>query len=173
MDAQPLNAPRRLRTVFRVLSLVSSLEGAFGLFLTAIMMLVFPFAKSGLENVVTHSDSHSTLLLYMMALTNAAFDVALLIAGALLWKLQRRGLFLLVCTLLAEAAYFLGIVAIEMHFGLKRGTGPSAFSETLGAMAGVGNISLGVQLATGFPIVAGILIFFAYRYLGIPARPIK
>ena len=43
-------------------------------------------------------------------------------------------------------------------------------SWTISAVAGVGNFRLGLQLVTAFPLIAGILIFFAYHYLGIPAR---
>jgi hypothetical protein len=74
--------------------------------------------RTALENVAAHPYSDTTLLLYLMTLTNVAFDVQLLIASIFLWKLQRRGLFLLVYTLLAETFYFVGIVAVETHFKL-------------------------------------------------------
>lgn len=172
MSEQEISMPRRLRVIFRALSVLTSLEGAFGLLLTAMTMLVFPFVRPTLEDIVAHPYSHSALLLYAMALANVAFDVMLAIASVLLWKLQRRGLFLVVCTLLAEATYLAGITAVQMYFVLRRRSDSAPFSESLGAMSGVGNMSLGVQLATAFPIVAGVLIFFAYRYLGIPARPL-
>ena len=96
-----------------------------------------------------------------------AFMFALITAGMHLWKLDRRGLRILVYTLLAELIYLIGIATVSMAFHNS-----NALGRNVGAMAGVGNLALGLQIVTGFPIVAGILVFFAYRYLSIPAQPL-
>jgi hypothetical protein len=171
--------PKRLNIIFRVLSVLTSAEAVFGLLFTAMMMLVFPNVRTTLENRVVHPYLRPVLVMYLMALANVAFNVALVIASIFLWKLQRRGLFLLSCTLLAEAIYFMWILFIEVgtemvktHIDLLKGE-RNPIQGTFGAMMGVGNVSLYIQFLSAFPIVAGVLIFFAYRYLRIPARPLN
>ncbi len=45
-------------------------------------------------------------------------------------------------------------------------------AEAVVFLVGMGLMPFAPQIVTAFPIVAGILVFLAYRYLGIPARPI-
>jgi hypothetical protein len=54
-------------------------------------------------------------------------------------------------------------------------TGGAEFFQDLSYVTVGGNMALAVQLVTAFPLIAAVLIFFAYRYLGIPARslPVK
>jgi hypothetical protein len=85
----------------------------------------------------------------------------LLAAGALLWKLQRRGLLLLICVLLAEVVFVLSILAV----GASKG-----FAPPVGFIVGMGLFPFVAQGVTVFPIIAGILIPFAYRYQGMPTR---
>ena len=49
----------------------------------------------------------------------------------------------------------------------------SALREGFGYIVGMALTPFSVQVVTAFPLVAGILIFLAYRHLGIPARPIE
>jgi hypothetical protein len=179
MAQQQTPMRQKLRVIFRVLSVITSLESACGLFFTVMAMLVYPFVSTTLENKLVYPYLHPRLVMYLMSFANILFDGLLLIAGVLLWKFRRRGLFLLAYTLVAEVVYFIAILLVEVggemikaHLALLSGDrGP--LQGTLGAMMGVGNMSLGIQFITAFPIVAGVLIFFAYRYLGISARPLQ
>jgi len=83
-----------------------------------------------------------------------------LYAAGLLWKLKRRGLLVLI--------YVLGL---ELFYILVSAT--TAPSKEYGIILGIGLMPFAIQVVTAFPVVAGVLIFFAYRYLGIPARPTK
>jgi hypothetical protein len=95
-------------------------------------------------------------------------EVMLLAAGAFLWKMKRRGLFLLIAVLVTEFIY-----AASISLALLAPRTGSALAKGFGYLVGMGLSPLSVQIVTAFPLVAGILIFFAYRYLGIPARPIE
>jgi hypothetical protein len=154
--------PKRLRMIFRVLSAVTLLEGLGGIYSVAADISIVPITLKLMQRPYIHS----TWLLFPMAAMNLLFVVILFVAGAFIWKLQRRGLFLLACTLLAELVYFIGTIVISIF--LER---PSSTNFVF--LVAAGNTPIGLQIFTAFPIVAGILIFFAYRYLGIPARPLK
>ena len=97
-------------------------------------------------------------MLYFLASANVVFNLALLYAGGLLWKLKRRGLLVLISLLAVEFFYILVSAA-------------TAASNEYDIILSIGLMPFAIQVVTAFPIVAGVLIFFAYRYLGIPARP--
>jgi hypothetical protein len=139
-------------------------EGGLGFLFSALSIIAVPFNYKTLEDLVGHPYPHSAALLYLTGSVNLIFEVMLVVAGVLLWKLQRRGLLLLICVLIAEFISVLGIMAIFA---------PRGQSKALGFIMGMGLMPFALQIVTGFPIVAGILIFFAYRYLGIPARAIE
>ena len=164
MDAQaPM--PKRLRIIFRVLAALTLLEGLAGLYGVALDIFMVPFVME-YTHKMEHSYVHSMLLLFLMAAINLVFEALLFVAGTFLWKLQRKGLFLLVCTLLGEIAYFMGALLLSIHLDRPH-------SVNFALLVGTGNIALGLQMLTAFPVAAGVLIFLAYRYWGIPARPLQ
>ncbi len=57
--------------------------------------------------------------------------------------------------------------------GRKADSVSHALAKAHGFILGAGLMGFTPQFVTAFPIVAGMLIFLAYRYLGIPARPIQ
>ena len=160
--------PLRLMTIFRVLSVLTLLEGLAGVVLTIVGL---PLNWRVLQKIVHQPFAHSTLLIYFVALVNLAFAVVLLVAGPLLWMLRRKGLFLVAWTVVAETVYF--ILDLGITWYVYVGAGGGEFFQNLDYITGAGNIVLAVQLVTAFPIIAAVLIFFAYRYLGIPARPLR
>jgi hypothetical protein len=166
MDAQA-QMPMRLMAIFRVLSVLTLLEGLAGVVLTIVRLPMDWMMLQKMANPVPHS----TLLIYLIALVNLAFAVTLVVAGTLLWMLRRRGLFLVSWTLVAEIAYFF-ILDTGMTMYVHHKMGGGEFFENFSYITLGGNVVLAVQLVTGFPVIAAVLIFFAYRYLGIPARPL-
>ena len=160
----------RLRAILRVLSVLSLLEGAMSLLAVMAQLFLIPFDQQAVEKFVTRPYAHAATLLYLMASMNLVFAVALFVAGVFLWRLRRKGLLLLVCTLIGEAAYFMSLSGVVMFLHRSADGASRELSRTISALTGVGNFALGLQLVTAFPIVAGVLIFFAYRYLGIPAH---
>jgi hypothetical protein len=94
----------------------------------------------------------------------------LFLSAVLLWRLERKGLTLLLCTFGAEFLYSVGVVVGAMYLDSKAGGGRRPLGETLGIGASLANMELFIQMFTGYPVVAGVLISLAYRYLGIPAR---
>lgn len=147
-----------------MLSILTIAEGGLGLLLTTCVIILVPFHYATLNNLEGRPYPHSLWLLYLLASASAVFDLMLLGASVSLWKLQRRGLVALICVLIAE---FVCVLCIIFSFSSR------VFSQAQSYMMGMGLIPFSPQIVTAFPIVAGILIFFAYRYLGIPARPIE
>jgi len=158
-----IQIPGRLRAIFRVLSVLTLVEGGAGFLLAAFNIIAVPFYYKTLEKLLGHPYSHSSSLLYLIGFAGLLFDLMLLAAGVLLWKQQRRALFLLICVLITEFVSTLSIIAMFT---------PRGFSKAVGFIVGMGLMPFAPQIVTAFPIVAGILVFLAYRYLGIPARPI-
>jgi hypothetical protein len=78
---------------------------------------------------------------------------------------------LLAWTLVAEIVYFVcdSGIAVFLH---RSGEQTRALWKTISILNGTGNVSLGLQMVTAFPLIAGVSIFLAYRYLGIPPRRI-
>jgi hypothetical protein len=73
----------------------------------------------------------------------------------------------------AEFLYFVGVVAAGTYVESKAGGEVRSLGRTLGLGLAIANKELIVQMLTGYPFVAGVLIFLAYRYLGVPAREME
>lgn len=139
--------------------------GSLGFLLAAHNIITVSFDSKTLEYLAGYSYPHARLLLYLMDSANLLFGVMLLAAVVLLWKLERRGLLLLICVLITE---FIFVLCIIVDIAASKG-----FSKPLDFMVGRGLFPLAPQLVTAFPIVAGILIFFAYRYQRTSARAVE
>lgn len=145
----------------RALSVITAIEGALGLAGTIFIDVSYRFHYAAMSSLQGAQPSGSLSLLYLLGCISALFSLLLLASSALLWKLRRKGLASLSWTLVAEV---LCLVTISFIF-------TSRFSSTAQSyMLGMGLMSFTPQIVTAFPIVAGILIYFAYRYLGIPAH---
>lgn len=152
--------PRRLRAIFRTLSVLTLLEGFVGFLIAADSIASGPMTYRALQQLNGQQTYPSSLrLLYFLASANVVINLVLLYAGRLLWKLKRRGLLVLIY-----------VLAIEFFYILVFST-TTAPSREHGIILGFGLMPFVIQVVTAFPIAAGVLIFFAYRYLGIPARP--
>jgi hypothetical protein len=154
--------PKKIKMLFRVLAVTSLLEAFIGTVMVVLSMRTIPHVQS------LFREQHPRLapILYLMNLADLVFAGMLILAGAYLWKLQRRGLRIILFTLAIELAYFLGILVNAM-----RSDSAAAKLSTFSFALGLGNMGLSIQGFTGFPIVALVLVFFIYRYLGIQARP--
>lgn len=164
--SQETQTLRRVRRIFRVLSILTFLEGGLGLFATLVTIRMGRIHFEALEYLLGYKYPHGWLV-YAIECVNFSFCVVLFAVAALLWKQQRRGLFRLVCVLAAE---FLYCVVFAMAFVGPRGD-PALF-KAHGYITGMAMMPFSLQIVTAFPVIAGILIFFAYRYIGIPARSI-
>ena len=150
--------PKRVRLIFRTLSVLTLLVGLVGFLIAADSIATGPIYYRALQHL--HGQTHPSALrmLYFLASANVVFNLALLYAGGLLWKLKRRGLLVLISLLAVEFFYILVFAG-------------TAASNEYDIILGIVLMPFAIQVVTAFPILAGVLIFFAYRYLGIPARP--
>ncbi len=164
---------RRLKIILRILSVVTLLEATAGLFWFGLEMYVLAFHREAAFNLPGGPYPHLESLVYLMTSADLLFIATLIVAAILLWKLQRRGLFLLAWTLFVECVYFLGIITVGTYLGMSADSARKVLASTFTMAIAFGNRGLGTQLFTGFPLIAGVFIFFAYRYLGIAARTPK
>jgi hypothetical protein len=158
--------PKKIKTIFRVLSVLTLLEGGLGLLMTASALVLGLFKYEALDLLSGYKHPKLNFVyVYLIGFGDVVFMAALVIAGLLLWKQRRRGLQVLAWTLVAE--FFL-VVLFAFTFLPFVGFG---YSSTQSYIVGTAAVPFTPQIITAFPIIAGFLIFFAYRYLGIPARP--
>src|SRR5882762_10244251 len=59
--------PRRVRVIFRVMSVLTFVEGGTGLFWTVLNVILVPFHLKTLENLVGHSYPYWAPLLYLIS----------------------------------------------------------------------------------------------------------
>lgn len=154
--------PKKLKLIYQALSLVTLLEGVVGVLIAGFEIFHVP----KIERLLGSKFPHFALAFYCMDSANLLFNGLLIVAGVLLWRMRRRGLFLLFCTFAVELIYFIAFVAIAMDFKPRPVADTRTFADTLTA-AGGANMSLAVQAFTGYPVVALVLVFLAYRYLGL------
>ncbi len=107
---------------------------------------------------------------YGMLCVNLLFVGMLVVSAVLLWRLRRRGLWLLAWTLAAEVVYLLVVwtaPSIALHGARPHLRLPP---KALDAAVLAGNMPVGLEILSGYPLLAGVATFFAYRYLGVPAH---
>jgi len=101
---------------------------------------------------------------YGKSLVNLLFLIALLAASRFLWRLERRGLLICNAVFILEILYFIGGEAIELALALAGGKA-RLIALSMGAAGGTGDMGIGPQLLTGYPIIALIVLNIAYRKL--------
>jgi hypothetical protein len=148
----------------RVLSIVTLVEGADGLF-TVVSTL--PVTVGPLRALLLENHAHAEWALYGMVAANLIFNSMLLICGLRIWKLDRSGLRLLVWTLCAEAVYFVAVALLASSPYFWPGPLRKLISDTIAPFTGFANMGLSLQVITAYPLLAAVLIFFSYRWLGI------
>ena len=149
---------KKPRIVLRTLAVLTAFEAFGGLLLLAITPAGYSAIKSRFASDCPHFD----LINLGLVLANLLIVGLLLSSAFLLWRLQRRGLFLLVITLCFEFLCFLGLVIGMMNLKLE--------GVANAWLIGVAMTAVGVQVYTAYPLIAVPLLVLAYRYLGIPAR---
>jgi hypothetical protein len=159
--------PTRVRLIFRVLSTFTLVEGMVGVLITLWNIIAGRRFYAFEMNTLIGSAYPHMWHIYAISCATLPFNLMFLVAGALLWNLDRRGLFTLICTLTAEIAIFFTFV---FHNVLN---GAHGLSNVQGFLVGLALFPVFPQILTAFPFVAGILIFFACRYIGIPARQVQ
>jgi hypothetical protein len=75
--------------------------------------------------------------------------------------LRRRGLFLLAWTLITVIVYSILDSGMSMYMYQRKGG--AEFFQNFSYITESSNVVLGVQLVTAFPVIAAVLICFAYR----------
>jgi len=92
---------------------------------------------------------------------NAAFLGALLIGSLLLWRRPRAGRWTCTAVFAGEIVYVVGSVVFEFiaHF---RGGQAALIEWAMGATGGTGNMGIALQMISGYPIIALVLLNLAF-----------
>ncbi len=113
---------------------------------------------------------HFDLAYFGLLFANCFFLILLLISAGLLWRLNRKGLFLLVGALVSELVFFAWAGHVIFPLQVR---GCRSRDLMMGA-AGLLSAFLGPllpQIYTAYPIVAGILLFLGYPSFHAPGEP--
>jgi len=157
---------RKATILMRVLAVTSAFEAAGGL---ALLIPTFIKLRSPQGEGVPGSPPPPAWVLEFMTAANVAFAAMLILCATLLWKLKPTGLRLLIGTFCLELFYYLCLAAALLWLGFAQGGSQRPFALQIASMIGVGNLVVGIQISTAYPLVAGILIFYCYRSLRIQA----
>src|SRR5712664_129157 len=98
---------------------------------------------------------------YYIAITiNCLFVGALIMAGLWLVRLSRRGVTLSNFVLGGEILYWLASSGLSLGLALHGGPA-AAIGQSMGAVAGMGDMATSVQVLTGYPLIALVALNFA------------
>jgi hypothetical protein len=151
---------RKTSIILRVLAVLTALVALGGFFFVGLAVPGFFTASSAFSSELPLFNQ-----VYLgLILVNLTFVALLFVSAFLLWKLQRRGLFLLVLTLCLELLYMSILVGSTMVLE------QNGLQMAIASLTGVGMMVLGLQIYTAYPLFALVLLILAYRHLGIPAR---
>lgn len=151
---------RKTTLVFRGLAVITALQAVAGLFLVSLGLSSYTTTRASFG-----ADYPYFGLIYVaLTAVNVSVLVLLFTSALRIWRLQRRGLFLLVLTLCFEFAYFAALTIANTN--MQR----DELSMAGAVLIGTGMMALVPQLFTAYPLIALVLLMLAYRYVGIPAR---
>ena len=89
---------------------------------------------------------------------------ALIVAGALLVRLSRRGVILSNYIFATEIALFVAESLLSVEF-MMHGSNAAAFGMSIGAVGGIGHMGTAAQFITGYPVIALVGLNIARRRL--------
>ena len=168
-NSHPTN--RKAVVLYRILAVLTGLEAGIGLCYAALFGVTFPLLNTSLGTDIAHfrqssEPPHLLLIFWCMTALNVIFIGLLLRSAVLLWRSLWRGALFLIGVICSEVFYFL-LLRESSAFLPSAGDGlPKTVGDTLSELAGVGNMGLSIQILTGFPLIAGILILLLYLNLG-------
>lgn len=149
---------RRLKVVVRALAALTMLEAAVSL------LQLRPSWATATSQLATRLGVRTTGLAAFWL--DAASGLALIFSAVLLWRQNRAGLRAISLTIIAECALWSFFPFLP---GQLLGSYARPAPMALVPFRGVGNLFLGVQILTAFPVVAAVLIILASRYRAILA----
>jgi len=154
--------------LMRLLGVLTAIVTAAGL---ALLLPVVFALRSHKPPSPLGSEPSAALALGLMAGLNVIFAFLLIVSAGLLWRRRRSGLSMLLYTLCAEALYFVALGAGLFRLSLSAaGAGGAARSGFVAAL-GAGNLVVGAQVATAYPVFAAVLIVLCRRQLRAPTQP--
>lgn len=147
------------RAVIRTFAVLNILLGLFGL----LALLTSAYGRLRIDPW-RQDPPYFAQAYYLQSVINLIFVVTAIWVGPQLWRLRPRAK--AICNILfcAEIGYFWAGVIIFL-VGVLHGGEASVLSHALEVSGGAGNMGIGLQLATGYPLIALVGINIAYRRL--------
>jgi len=150
--------PWAARTI-RAFAIVNVLLVMFGLYLLVGTVL----RHHGLPPNPT-APAYYSQAFYGKSIVNLLFLIALVAGSRFVWRLKRQGLWICNIAFTGEIIYFVVDVAFSL-FSQFAGGEIALIGLSMGAAGGTGDMGIGPQLLTGYPIIALIALNIAYRKL--------
>jgi len=156
--------PRVVIRTFAVLNMLLGIEGLLALLISAYARVR---ADPWPQDPPYFAEAY-----YLQAVINLALALITAWAAPYLWRLQERGRTMCNVLFCGEIVYFWATSLFFAFSFLFHGK-ESAFCHALAVSGGAGNMGIGLQLATAYPLVGIVLINLAYRRLGGPTPVVK
>jgi hypothetical protein len=142
------------RFVFRALALVNLFEGLLGLELSTQTMWAFSHHRA-----MFGQEPYLSLTIYGRLALGIVFSGFLIGSAPFLWRAIRIGIRVTLVVLSVEVIYSLAFTMVQMWAASRY----PAMNHVLSGSTGIGDMAIGVQLITAYPIVACVLAYFAWK----------
>lgn len=142
------------KSAFYVLGGITTLVAVCGAICLAMIFIPGP----SLSRLNTATGPYTAHFFMFFSLINVAFLTALGVAAIRLFKLDLRGVRLLVIALKAELIYWLLLIALWLM--------PNQVASSAAGATGVGNMGISPQLFIAYPLT-GLIAIWALRRFGV------
>ena len=100
---------------------------------------------------------------YFDVAINALFLFGIFLSGYWLILIRRRGAVLSNYVFSTEILFFVLSSWVSLSLAMSRNATAASIGKSLGAVAGIGNMATGLQLLTGYPVIALVALNLARR----------
>lgn len=140
-------------TVFAIANSLFASRGGWFVFET-VSNYIRVTTRSSNPIVVTHSFA---VTFFIVTGINVLFLCLLIVATMLLLRFRLSGITFCIAVFVAEIVYYIGITPLAM-------SGISLFKD-LGEVEAIGNMGLGPQILTGYPLIGLVILVLVRRNL--------
>jgi hypothetical protein len=142
--------------ILRLLGVINLAIGAFGLALVV----------NGLRSYATQQELRFEGYAYFFSVSfNLVCLLVLLLSGLLLWRRDGRGIKLSKWLFGIEIAYFVATALLSLWLTSSQNPAVRAVGLSIAAVGGTGNMGIALQIVTGYPIIALVLLTLIGRSL--------
>jgi len=149
------------KITIRTIALGNVVMGGFGLFLQ-----IDGVIRSSLRHQFTATRPHETYAYWVIACMCFAFVSLTLLSGFLLWRAGRPALRLCNWLFGSQLVYWVGSSVLDVRLLTSKSEWAHRLVTSIGAVSGVGNVGLGPQVLSLYPVWVLVLLNLAYWRMG-------